>query len=206
MIKNVLFDFDGTLADSREVMRKVYPRVATKFGFKILSEEELEELKSYSFRERAKKVNMPLTKLPAIIKETRALCGEYMDLCVPYPGILELIADLKDRGLSLGILSSNDAGNINKFLSAYNLEVFDHVFTTSGLFGKHTVLKKYLKKEGMDKDEVLYVGDETRDIVSSKKAGIKVVAVTWGYDAPSLLRQEEPEYMVSDPREILSLV
>ena len=204
MTKTIIFDFDGTLANTRQVLLKVYPRVARKYNFKILPEEELEKLKSLSFRERFKKVDMPIAKLPAIIRETRALCSEYMDLCEPYPGIPETVYSLADRGYFLAIISSNIEDNIKQFLTSQNMEVFDSIFTTSGFFGKHTVLAKFLKKQGINKDNVIYVGDEVRDIVSCRKVGIKVISVTWGYDDVSILEQAGPDYLVNEPAEILN--
>jgi phosphoglycolate phosphatase len=55
-------------------------------------------------------------------------------------------------------------------------------------------------------EEMLYVGDEIRDIKASKKAGIAIAAVTWGFNSAESLKAEAPEHVVSEPPELLDLV
>ncbi len=205
MTKAIIYDFDGTLANTRHVMMKIYPQVAEKHNFKVLAEDELDRLKSRPFRERLKKMGIPVSKLPAVIKETRELCGNHMELCTPFEGIPEVLNTLREKGFYQGIISSNKQESIRSFLDNHQIDFFQNIITTHGLFGKHTVIKKFLKQEGFAKEDIIYVGDEVRDIVSCKKAGIRVIAVTWGYDDISILRDEEPDYLVETPGEILNI-
>ena len=74
------------------------------------------------------------------------------------------------------------------------------------LFGKGKALKRILRAERLHRDEVLYIGDELRDIEAAKKAGVRVAAVTWGFHTAELLRTGAPDYVVDDAKELVSLV
>ncbi len=206
MVKAVIFDFDGTLADTREVLHNVYHKIAEKHGYKILSSEELETLKGLSVKERIRKLGMPLHKVPSLLKEGREMCGKYMDTCPAYPGIPELLSQLKEKGFFLGIVSSNSEKNIKTFLNAHGLDMVDNIATTSGLLGKHRIIARLLNNNGINKEEAVYVGDELRDINSCTKLPVRIIAVAWGYDGGSVLKEAEPDYLVNHPEEILGIV
>ncbi|HOL17031.1 MAG TPA: HAD hydrolase-like protein [Bacillota bacterium] len=203
MIRAVFFDFDGTLADTRQVFLNCYPQIAKKYGLKVLPLAELEKLKSLPIRTRLKAAGIPMSKLPGLVRDARAASEQYMDSCPAYPGIAAVVRTLAEEGLYLAIISSNARENILRFLKAQRLEVFAQVLTSSGIYGKHRVIKKLLLERGLHKKEAVYVGDELRDIVSCRKVPLAVIAVTWGYDAASLLRQGEPDFLINEPREIL---
>ncbi len=67
-------------------------------------------------------------------------------------------------------------------------------------------MKKFLKESNVSSSEVVYIGDEQRDIVACKKAGIPIIWVEWGYDAIEVIQNEEPEYKVATPDEILEII
>lgn len=67
-------------------------------------------------------------------------------------------------------------------------------------------LKKIIKELKINPGEVAYIGDEARDIEAAKKAGILAVAVTWGFEGEIPLRNEDPDYLLHKPKELLTLV
>lgn len=205
MIKAVIFDFDGTLADTRHIVYKAYERLVEKHGFKKFSPEELKAMKSLSVKERFKRSGVPLFKLPQLVREAQAVYGEFIDLAVPYKDIPELLQTLKKKGLRLYVISSNSVANINIFLAAHSLELFVQVYSSSGLFGKHRTINRLIENLGIQKKEAVYVGDEVRDIIACKKASVPIIAVTWGYDELHLLQESRPDFVVGSPSEILGL-
>jgi phosphoglycolate phosphatase len=206
MHKAVIFDFDGTLADTGYILHKVYDRLAGKYGLQKASPEELDALRTISIQERFKKAGVPLFKLPRLAREALAVYGEFIDTAAPFPGIPELLHALKQQDIYLGIISSNKESNITGFLAAHNLELFDLVHATPGLFGKHRSINRVIGELGIGKQEAVYVGDELRDIVACKKVPLKIIAVSWGYDHLSLLQEGKPDYLVHHPSEILALL
>lgn len=63
-----------------------------------------------------------------------------------------------------------------------------------------------MRKLGLDRNEVIYVGDEIRDIESAKDTGIKIIAVTWGFNTEDALCRFNPDYIAKDPRDIRLIV
>ena len=129
-----------------------------------------------------------------------------MDRVELFPGIEDLVRDLKRRAFRLGILTSNSRENVLKLLRARNLDVFDFIHSESNFFGKTRALEHLLQKHGLAKGDVIYVGDETRDIEACQHAGVAVIAVTWGFHRKDLLRAKNPTFLVDSAAEIEALV
>ncbi len=206
MVKAVMFDFDGTLADTGHITYKVYERLAHRHNLQIFRREELDEMRSIPIRDRFKKAGVPFFKLPGLAREALQIFGEFIGLAEPFPGTEELIRDLKEQGYSLSIVSSNTNRNINSFLAAHELEYFDHIRGTPSLFGKHRAIRQALNETGVSGDQAVYVGDELRDINACKKVPIKIISVTWGYDYLSLLQEGGPDYIAHTPQEVIDIV
>jgi len=206
MKSSIIFDFDGTLADTREALLKAYPLIAKKHGLKILSEADLYSLRKLPIKKRLELLNIPLSKIPIIIHDTRVMVGSFIETCKPYEGIPDLLLSLVENKYKLSIISSNSEDNIRRFLMKHQLVYFDQVITVNGLFGKHKSIKSMLRKTNTIRSAALYVGDEIRDIESCKKAGIDVAAVAWGYDSVDMLLQQKPEYLAYEPQDILTIL
>jgi len=204
MVKAVLFDFDGTLADTRYILFKVYERLAEKYDLKAVSSQDLERLSHLPLQERLKKTGVSIYKLPRLARETGQLFGDYIESAEPFPGIGRLLEILKSRDLLLSIVSSNTEHNIKRFLEVNNLKLFDHIRCTSSVFGKNRAIKAAIKELRLKSCEVVYVGDELRDIEACRKVPVKIIAVSWGYDRLSLLEKGGPDFLVHSPLDIES--
>ena len=102
----------------------------------------------------------------------------------------------------LGILTSNSVKAVEAFLREHNLQCFDFVESENNIFKKSKHLIKIIKKHSFNKQEVIYIGDEVRDIIASQEAGIDVIAVTWGYNKKEILKQNHPTFIANNPSEI----
>ena len=111
-----------------------------------------------------------------------------------------------NRGYRLAIISSNSEGNIRRLLEKHKVEGIEEVYCSSNILGKETVIRRFLKNFRLQPSEVMYVGDEHRDVVACKKSGVRVIWVGWGYDSPEVVRPENPDFMVSKPAEILDIL
>jgi phosphoglycolate phosphatase len=206
MFKSIIFDFDGTLADSGDIVLKVYRRLMEKHNLPELSPEKLEELKNLPIKDRFKMMHYPLYKVPEVFKEMKQTYREHLPDLMPFPGVREVLCSLKDRGYQLYVLSSNSIDNIRYFLKKHDMNVFAGITTSPGLFGKHRTLAKLLHRNQISRQEALYVGDELRDINACRTAGIRVLSVTWGYDSASLLASGKPDFLASSPSEITEIL
>jgi phosphoglycolate phosphatase len=115
-----------------------------------------------------------------------------------------VLTELDARGIKLGILTSNSKKNVNKFLINQKLDMFIFV-DNSGLFGKESKLKKTMKRYGLNSEDILYVGDEIRDIFSTKHVGVDIAAVDWGYNDIESLKKNNPKYLISDPEKLIEI-
>ena len=206
MFKNIIFDFDGTLADSWEVGIAAYRQLAGKYGYANLSCTELDKLKDMPIMERLKKIGLPYYRIPVVLRDIKKTYEEHQDSLHPFPGMRQTLLSLANRGFNLHVLSTNSRKIIATFLKAHNMDVFAGINSSPGIFGKHRSLVRILQKQAFRKEETLYVGDELRDIEACKIAGIKVLAVTWGYDSAALLEKGKPDYTADTPEEILEIV
>ena len=205
--KAILFDFDGTIADTYQAIANITNQLSTEFGYKTLSQEELLLIKNLSSREIVKLSEISIFKLPFLVRRVRLELSKEIAELTPIQNIAEVLSELKQLGYVLGIVTSNDQENAEIFLQKNDLaHLFDYIYSGTAIFGKHRVINQAVKEHGLKKSEVIYVGDETRDIRSARKSHISVVAVSWGFNAGEILREHQPDYLVDHPSELLGAI
>jgi phosphoglycolate phosphatase len=205
-VKAIIFDFDGTLADTHDALLEITNRLAAEFGYKPVSETELELLKSLSSKEIVKRSQIAPIVIPFLLKRIKTELGKEIRNLKTIAGIETALLQLKKQGYQLGIVTSNHKDNVLVFLKNNNLEsLFDFIYSGASLFGKHKILARILKQYNLKPDEVIYVGDETRDILAAKKSQIKAMAVGWGFNSPSVLAQHHPDFLIYHPQEMTEI-
>jgi phosphoglycolate phosphatase len=203
-LKLVVWDFDGTLADSLPTAVGIFNRIAPEMGFKPL--EDVAAARGMSTRRLMREHGISLWRLPRLVRRYQTLAAEEADKLKLVAGLPAALSAIAGGGMRLGILSSNREDNIRRCLRANAAEGhFAFVVGYPRLFGKGKALKRILRAERLHRDEVLYVGDELRDVEAAKKAGVKVAAVTWGFHTAELLRTGSPDYVVGDASELVGL-
>lgn len=202
----MIFDFDGTIADTFSAVVSILNELSTEFGYRRAAADEIPSLMLLEPRELAQRMNVPWHKLPVLAVRVRQEMSRNMPHVRPIPGIVPALAGLRERGIGVGMLTSNNRENVSLFLAKNPELSFDFISTGSGLFSKQTRLSRLLRKHGLALSETCYVGDETRDIEAARSLGMRMVAVAWGFSAPQLLAAKQPEHLLSHPSELLSLV
>jgi phosphoglycolate phosphatase len=207
LITHVVFDFDGTLVDSKDVLIGMYNRMAEKRRYGKLTAENIGELSDLSIAERCRRLGVPLYMLPwlafLVVRAYREAVGtiEFIG------GMPELLAELKQRGHQLMILSSNGEGNIRAFLKRHGMEdQVAAVFGGSSIFGKARKMRALMKQARLRPEQLVYVGDEHRDIEACKEVGVRVIAVRWGTDSESRLRDASPDFIAERPADVAGCV
>lgn len=202
----IIFDFDGTIGDTLEVGLEIVNLLAGEFGYRRLEGDDIAKARNMRTAQLLKFLQVPTRKLRKIsIRGTAELHHRMLEI-QPLPGMPEVVRELHARGYQLGIVTSNTAENVRIFLNHHQLELFDFIRSSSKLLGKAREIRKALKEIGAARHEVLFVGDETRDIEACQKVKIPIAAVEWGYNSPESLAALKPEYQFSDPDALLALL
>lgn len=202
----LIFDFDGTLVESKTLTIQIFNQLGSKYGGRRILDTEIPALSNMSIPDRLKVLKVPMYKLPALLLEGKREYKREISKLEPVRGVREVLKELKDQGYSLGILSSNTEENIHKFIQLHHMDYFDCIHSATNLFGKHKAITSMRKKLGLSTNELLYVGDELRDIEACKKINVKVIAVTWGFDSHELLVQSSPDFICHTPGELLRFI
>jgi len=210
-IKALIFDFDGTIANTLPYTFSKIIELVKKLKLKDFKEEEIiEKIRFLSPQEIFSHFSISWLKMPLIIWEVkRAQKDLYnkMDKIKIFPGIKKLLKELKKKGIKIYIYSSNLKKNIIKFLEKEKIDqYFENVYVGRNLLGKDKDLISILKKEGLKTDEVYYVADEIRDALACQKAKIKMIGVSWGLAGERGLTKTKVYYLIKKPDEILKLV
>lgn len=199
--KFVLFDFDGTLADSAEWFLQRINELADEFKFRRIEEEDFEKMRSYSTEQIIEHMAMPRWRLPLLMRRMRQAAAEDCGAIKLFPGAIRMLRDLTAAGLCVGIVSSNDEANIRRVLGGQAEEISFYECGAS-LFGKASKLKRVMRMAGFTARETIYIGDELRDGVASRKAAVAFGAVAWGYTTIETLRREKPAIEFKEMSEI----
>jgi phosphoglycolate phosphatase-like HAD superfamily hydrolase len=201
-VDTVIFDFDGTLANSVDLMFDLYNSHVDEFGYLPIEREEFSALRRMGYAKAMRLKKVKARRLPKIALTLSREMHDRMDVVSPYEGIIEMLTKLKSKGLTIGVLTSNQASLVNEFFQKHSFPDFDFVVSEKTIFGKDKALKKIIKRFELDKSQVLYVGDEPRDVSASRKAKIKVIGVSWGLAGTEGFEKIKPDYLVDDPYQL----
>ncbi|WP_241962585.1 HAD hydrolase-like protein [Phenylobacterium parvum] len=191
----VIFDFDGTLADSADWFISMANDVARRFRFRQISDDEIAMLRGRSSREVVAYMRVPAWKMPFIARHTRRLVSENTSKIPLFPESPALIRALHEAGVVLALVSSNSEANVRKILGPELAGCISHYACGASMFGKTPKFRKVIRRAGARHGQVLSIGDETRDIEAASRAGIDSGAVTWGYARPEILEAHRPTFL-----------
>jgi len=204
----VIFDFDGTIADSEQSMLRAINTLAEEFRFKPLLDAEIPTLRRMSARTFIRRrLHMSLwnpRRLLRFEKRSREEFEKRTEKIKAFPGMIELLSKLRAAGRQVGIVSSSQKDSIDTLLGENDTAV-DFIRAEVGMFRKAQAIKKVLKQYKINKGAAVYVGDELRDAGASRRAGIPMIGVGWGLnDTPSLVRARIE--VASTPEELFSMI
>jgi phosphoglycolate phosphatase len=202
--KYIVFDFDGTIADSSALFVSIYNEIALKNGYQQLTQDNLQQLRAMSIPERCKMLGVPLYKIPFLFSAIIKKFNEAVPMLNFHEGMKELLLALADNKVKFAVLSSNSKANIDQFFKQNNVKC-KQVYSSRSIFGKHVLINKFLKEKNLNPSQILYVGDELRDVIACRKSGVKMAWVSWGYDTAQTIANNKPDYLIDNPAQILAL-
>jgi phosphoglycolate phosphatase len=184
----VIFDFDGTLADSWSVAADELVAAATTFGYRQLTRSQVEALRGLPTREVFREFGVSRWRIPRIAAHLRDRFERSAAQIKLFDGIPEMLGALNEAQILTGIVSSNSKDTIATVLGPSNMRHVAQMECGASVFGKSRLFKRMMRKMGVAPSVTIAVGDETRDLDAAAKAGIVGLGVEWGYARPELLR------------------
>jgi HAD superfamily hydrolase (TIGR01662 family) len=203
--KLVIFDFDGVLMNSLEFLKEVYRRIADLMDIDIpLEDETFRELLELDWKETYRKLG--------IIEKDKVNLSEFTyhhfaskksELIMPYPRIKDVLHTLHGS-YKIAIVSNSFKRDILRLLKTHGLEYFDKVFTPEDgiLKPNPDLLLKCMKYFKAKPSETIFFGDMDGDIIAGKAAGIKTVAVTYGFHLRHRLK--DADMVIEAPEQIIT--
>ena len=126
-----------------------------------------------------------------------------------YPGILEMLEELKARGYRLGVASSKPENFVNTVLEHFHMtSYFDQIVGSKpdgGRTDKTAVIEEALLRKGLEKhkEQVIMVGDKEHDVIGARQAGLDCIVVSYGYGTMEELENAHPLKIVNSTEELL---
>ncbi len=202
-MKLIIFDFDGTIANSLEIFIEATNCLAQKYGYPTVENDKIPQIRALSSRALIKQIPVPRWQLPFFLQNLRQEVHQRKEKLRLFDGMKDTLTALKAQGYRLGIVTSNTRSTVDSFLNTQQLDsLFDFVHAGRGLLGKARILRRLVKQYRLQPAEVLYIGDETRDVEAAQQVSIATIAVSWGFNSRVVLEQQNPDVIIDDPREL----
>lgn len=209
MINHILFDFDGTLVDTNEIIIKALTETVENVLHKGITREDLLAILGKYLDDQMRYFSEEKYKI--MVEYYKNYYRENQDKMVKkFAGIDHMLQQLKQMGCKLGIVSAKGKNGIMHGLRLYDLEQYiDCIISAYDVVNNKPhpeCVYKALKFFKCDKDQMLLIGDSPYDIQCGINAGIKTGLVSWTIFPNEQFQNVIPGYIISKPDDIISLV
>lgn len=214
MYQNVIFDLDGTLLNTIDDLADAANWVCERHGWPTHTVEEYKQLVGNGMAVLAQRFVPADWRTPVGIAQ---VLGEFMpyydahkeDKTAPYPGLPELLSELKGAGVKVAVLSNKAHSLVPDILEHYFPGVFS--YAQGALEGQPTkpdptLLHRLMGEMGATKDNTLFVGDSNVDVRTAKNGGLTCCGVLWGFRGREELVREGADFLAEDAGALKKLI
>jgi len=199
----LIFDFDGVIADTIHVHVPIYNQLSHKYNLKPLkTPEEYSNIFDNNFYEALPGLGLPNHQVEDLLKDWKRLFLQEFNNMPLYPGIKDAISQLAQHN-EVCIVTTNSSKILKSYLTLKEIKEFQTILGEEE--DKSKVNKLNTIKSLHPSHDYYYITDTIGDIIEAKQAGVKSVAVTWGYQEKEKLAKENPDHIVDSVEELLSL-
>lgn len=216
MISGCIFDLDGTLVNSTYALQRSTNLTLEEFGLSPISIEDIKKIVGDGYKKQMERalllhgegaMRFYEASLPLYMEYFSKNCLYRLDA---YDGILEMLGELKKRGIRTAVFSNKPHAQTMENVSyVFGKEMFDQILgqkegtpvkpNPAGVF-------QILDHCNLRPEECLYFGDTNTDMQTGKAAGIKTVGVLWGFRGKEELEQYSPDYLISHPLQAVRII
>jgi phosphoglycolate phosphatase len=200
----LIFDFDGVICDSYGSVLMALQSF-NKENDVLSNIDEFDNLRGLELLKVFSLFNIDHSQVGSAVAYVQNFLAGNMDSLNVVAGVKEVLHELHHLDIKMGIITSNSNENVVNFLKKHEVNVFDFI-VPAGLSNKAEILKEVMLKKQYEPKKVIYIGDETRDILASQAAGVRSIAVGWGFNNKELLLKHNPDYYIDSPNELVAIM
>ena len=209
----IIFDLDGTLLNTLDDLADSVNAIMTQEGYCLRTKDEIREFIGDGAKSLIEKSLPAAANEEEILRCLKLFREHYMkhmqNQTKPYDGIMELLKELKGKGIKIGVVSNKPDEATKEVCRLYfgdlvNVAIGDNAMRKKkpdpdNVFAALTQLNS-------KRDKTLYVGDSNTDMITAQNAGLISVGVTWGYRSREVLLLEGADYIIDEPGQIVTLI
>lgn len=213
MKKLVIFDLDGTILNTLTDLTNSVNYVLKHYNKPLKTEEQIKYNLGYGPKYLLEK-SFEKTFSEKEYEEAYTIYDDYykahqLDYTKPYEGIVDVLKELKASGYLLAVCSNKQESSVKALMEKLFKGVFDIVMGTSKTNKakpKADMVFYILKSLDVEKENTIYIGDTQVDLKTAINAGIKKIAVLYGFREKHLLEEYNPEFYVNTPKELIKII
>ncbi|MGE7915277.1 pyrophosphatase PpaX [Lysinibacillus xylanilyticus] len=208
-VKALLFDFDGTLLNTNDLIIKTFMHVLNERFPGQYSPKDCLKFLGPSLKQTMSDI-APGEEDAMIAKYREYNELHHDELVTQYPDVVSTLEQLKAMGIKLAIVSTKRIGMIDRGLQVLGAShLFDVRIGTDDVKNvkpdPEPVLLA-LERLGVNKEEAIMIGDNSHDIEAGHNAGIRAAGVAWAFKGEEYLQQFKPEYMLHHMTDLFEIV
>ncbi|ACL70665.1 HAD family hydrolase [Halothermothrix orenii] len=208
MIKGIIFDFDGTLFNTNDLIKESFSYSLKKVLNRDLEEGELREIWGEPLEDQMKYFNKK--KWSDLVDTYRKFYHDHTGMMDTFPGALKTVRQLHNLGYKLAILTNKGKRGLIEGLQEFGmLEDIDFYLSKDDVNRSKPHPEGFVKimeRFDLNPEELLMVGDSPSDIIGGKNAGLKTVLVSYTYYEMEDMIALEPDYVIDHLEEVIELV
>lgn len=209
MLKALLFDFDGTLLNTNDLIIQTFMNVLEERFPGQYKPEDCYRFIGPSLKETFEEI-APNEVNELMLKYRNWNLAHHDELVTEFDGVIETLEELRALGIRLAIVSTKRRETIERGLDLMNAKHFFEfvvgIEDVKNVKPDPEPVLLAMKKLGVEHEDVIMIGDNYHDIEAGKNAGVKTAGVAWSLKGEDFLKQYNPDYMLQHMSDLLSIV
>ncbi|MGE4384471.1 MAG: HAD family hydrolase [Endomicrobiaceae bacterium] len=210
-ISLAVFDLDGTLVDSQKDLTSAVNFTRNHYGLASLEISVVASFLGSGINALVKSVlpNVGETKMPEAIGMFKDFYSKHLaDTTKAYDGVREMLSGLKD--IKKAVLSNKSENFSKDIIENLRLkEFFDEIYGGDSFDEKKPSpkpIREIMNFLSVNKENTVMVGDGVNDVLAGKKAGVRTIAVLYGYSPKEKIEELQPDFIAATPKDVVNIL
>lgn len=206
-----VFDLDGTLIQSHTNIYNATIQAFRDLNIKYnMPEEEFYKFIGHHFEDIFDAFEIDVPDFDIFLTQYKSIYFDFIESSIFYEGVVEILQFLKEKNIKIALLTTKGQDQAEKILKYFRIDnYFDEIMgRRPGIAHKPSPepLKLICSTLNVDAAGTLMIGDSELDVQCGKGAGTKTCAVSYGYRTRDLLQKEQPDYLIDNLKELMTLI